>query len=71
MSSDTLHSTADVARLIGCDPSRVKRLAVRLGIGRKVGQRSWVFTAADVDRLRPHAVGKSGRPKKRKEPAYM
>lgn len=49
----TTYTTADVAREIGCDPATIRRRAADSHgtIGRRHG-RDWLFTAADLDRLR-------------------
>lgn len=47
----TLYTTADAAREIGCDPATIRRRAKDSSIGRRHG-RDWLFTAADLDRLR-------------------
>jgi hypothetical protein len=59
-----LYSTTDTATRLGIDPSRVRRLAERYGIGTKVGARAWVFTDADIERLRAISTGRAGRPKR-------
>jgi hypothetical protein len=59
-----LYSTTDTATRLGIDPSRVRRLAERYGIGTKVNDRAWVFTDADIGRLRAISTGRAGRPKR-------
>jgi hypothetical protein len=59
-----LYSTTDTATRLGIDPSRVRRLAERYGIGTKVGARAWVFTDEDIGRLRAISTGKAGRPQR-------
>lgn len=54
-----LLTTVDVARILGVSLMRVRRLALSRGLTRR--GRDWVFTAADVERLRP---GPTGRPPK-------
>lgn len=44
-------TTATAAAQIGCNPSTVRRLAAQHGVGVKIG-RDWIFTAADVAKLR-------------------
>lgn len=58
----SLLTTSQAAARLGIDPSRVRRLAQRYGIGQKIGPRLWVFTDADVAALQSHSTGKSGRP---------
>lgn len=62
--TSTLYSTNEAATRLGIDPSRVRRLAERYGIGQKIGPRAWVFTDGDLDRLRSISTGKPGRPKR-------
>jgi hypothetical protein len=59
-----LYSTSDVATELGIDSSRVRRLAEKHGIGVKVNDRAWVFTDADIGRLRAISTGRAGRPKR-------
>jgi hypothetical protein len=60
-----LYSTTDTATRLGIDPSRVRRLAEKYGIGTKVGARAWVFTDADIERLRAISTGRAGRPERK------
>ena len=59
-----MRSTDEVARILEIHPSRVRRLATRHGIGRKVGDRAWVFGPDEVAALRAKSNGprKPGRP---------
>jgi hypothetical protein len=59
-----IYSTTDTATRLGIDPSRVRRLAERYGIGTKVSARAWIFTDHDIGRLRAISTGKAGRPKR-------
>jgi len=44
-------SSAEAATKLGLDDSQVRRLAVSLGVGFKVG-RNWLFTTEDLKALR-------------------
>lgn len=55
-----LHTTADVAAMLGVDTATVTRWCVRLGM-RKFG-RSWALTDNDVERLRDAIPGRVGNP---------
>lgn len=44
-------NTTTAAAQIGCTPRTVRRLAGQHAIGQRVG-RDWIFTAADVAKLR-------------------
>lgn len=55
-----LLTTDDAARILGVTPRRVRALAGKRKIGRRLSG-VWVFTADEVEQLRP---GKVGRPKK-------
>jgi hypothetical protein len=46
-----LLTTAEAAARLGVDPSRVRQLATRHGIGTKIDGRTRVFTAGEVDKL--------------------
>jgi hypothetical protein len=48
---EELLSAAEVAELLGKDPSNIRRVAKRIGIGRQIG-RAWIFTAAEVEKIR-------------------
>lgn len=54
-----VHTTTETAALLGIDESRVKRMAAARGLGRKFGERVWMFSDADVEAMR---VRKRGRP---------
>lgn len=58
--TDDLYTVAQVALLLGIDESRVRRLAEKRGLGRKLGPRMWTFTAADVAAMRERPQGKAG-----------
>jgi hypothetical protein len=58
--SPKLYSTEEAAHTLGVVPQRVRALAAHRGVGMKVG-RAWVFTAADILKLKP---GRIGRPAK-------
>jgi len=53
-------SSEEAATKLGLDDSQVRRLAVSLGVGFKVG-RNWLFTTDDIRVLRGRPV--LGRPK--------
>ena len=55
-----LMSSEEAATKLGLDDSQVRRLAVSLGVGFKVG-RNWLFTAEDLKDLRRRP--RMGRPK--------
>jgi hypothetical protein len=46
-----LYSTREAAALLGVSEPRIRQLARRLGIGRRIGD-VWVFTPGDLDRMR-------------------
>lgn len=46
----TLYTTNDVATRLGVHPGHVRKMAVSLGVGQRIG-RDWLFTADDVRRL--------------------
>jgi len=48
-----VYSAQQVADELGISSSRVRRIARMLGIGQRIGQ-VWVFTAADVARLKAY-----------------
>lgn len=64
-----LYSTADAAMRLGMEASGIRRLATRYGIGRKVGERAWAFTAADLDKIQSHASGDGRRGRPRNAPS--
>jgi hypothetical protein len=51
MATDTLYTTAEVAEDLGISMARLRLIAARYGIGKKVG-RDWLFTDADLEQLR-------------------
>ncbi len=53
---DFWSATAAAAEL-GIDPSRVRRIAQRRGLGRKLGT-VWVFTDADIAAMRVRVTGR-------------
>ncbi len=55
-----LMSSEEAATKLGLDDSQVRRLAVSLGVGFKVG-RNWLFTTEDLKVLRRRP--RMGRPK--------
>ena len=57
---DETYTAPQVATQLHLSEDRVRRLAVRLGIGRKHG-RDWLFSAADVAVLRARNTQR-GRP---------
>lgn len=64
MAAQSLLTTTQVAARLETDSRRVRRLAARWGIGRRIGDRAWLFTEADLTALRTHLPGKPGRPKR-------
>jgi len=58
----TILTTTDVAKRLGIDASRVRRLAADYGIGQKIGPRAWIFTEKDIAALQSRSTGKAGRP---------
>jgi len=54
-----LFTVSQVAKLLGIDGSRVRRLAEGRGIGRKLGMQ-WVFTENDIEDLRERPQGNAG-----------
>lgn len=56
-------TTRDIARRVGIHPSRVRRLAIRYGVGTKVG-RDYFFTMHDYKVIEAKSTGKVGRPAK-------
>lgn len=60
MSNETdIFTARQVANLLGIDDSRVRRLAERRGLGRKIGP-VWTFTAAEIEQLRERPYGRAG-----------
>ncbi len=59
----SLYTAADVAALLSKSPITVRQLARTHSIGRKLG-RDWVFTEADIARLR--TLPGPGKPRKDK-----
>ena len=57
---DRLYAAPELAEMLNLSEDRVRRLAVRLGVGRKHG-RDWLFSAADVAVLRARNTQR-GRP---------
>jgi hypothetical protein len=55
-------TTSQAAKELGVHPSRVRRMATARGIGMKLTDRLWVFSAAEVEAMR---VRKPGRPRTR------
>jgi hypothetical protein len=60
-----LYSTTEAAKRLGVGSSRVRQLAIRLAIGTRISG-GWVFTEADIDRLRQRNQ-QLGRPRKDEE----
>ena len=58
MNDPRLYSTETVANELGISPMRVRQLAVSRQVGRKLA-RDWLFTSAEIDRMR---VRRNGRP---------
>lgn len=58
--AEPLYTTAQAAEQLGVSPSTVQRAARAAGISR-VGS-SYVFTAAQIESLKPHIRGRSGNP---------
>jgi hypothetical protein len=71
MTARRLYSTRQAADALGMDEGYIRRLAVKHGIGQKLGGGSWVFAARDLDRLGTHRwqPGKPGRPPTGARPA--
>lgn len=67
MPTAKLYSTREAASELDMDEGYIRRLAVKHGIGEKVGERAWVFRARDLERLAGHrwAPGKRGKPRQR------
>lgn len=59
-----LLTTAQVADTLGTNVRRVRQLARQLRVGTALSPRVIVYTARDVDRMRPHITGIVGRPKR-------
>jgi hypothetical protein len=55
--SKKLHPTTEVARILGIDSSRVRRLAVSRKLGRKLG-RDWYFAESEIDNMRSRRPGR-------------
>lgn len=66
--TEPIYTTAQVAALLGVSDSRVRQIALTLGVGRKLSPRVRVFTAAEVERLRGRAGPGRPWPKTRKTP---
>ena len=64
--SERWYSTAEVAKELGINVSRVRVLASQLRIGRKVG-RAWVFTEEDLQALQTRR-DRRFRDEKRRQP---
>jgi hypothetical protein len=62
--TDRLYTATEVADQLGISVAWVKRLAQR-GIGRQVGK-VWIFTAADIERLRERRTARGRPPGKEK-----
>jgi hypothetical protein len=57
--TENFYNTTEAGRLTGKKPVTVRQLAKTHNIGTRVG-RDWVFTEADIERLK--AIPKPGRP---------
>ncbi len=55
-----VYTTQQVAKRLGIDESRVRRLADKRNLGRKVGPRMRLFTAAEIAQMRERPAGKAG-----------
>jgi hypothetical protein len=64
--TESLYNCKTAAELTGRSPVTVRQLARTRGIGRRVG-RDWVFTDADIARLK--AIPGPGRPVSKSDPA--
>jgi hypothetical protein len=49
--TENIYDTKTAAELTGRSPGTVRQLARARGIGKRIG-RDWVFTDADIERLR-------------------
>ena len=56
-----LYSTAEAARKLGVDGSRIRQLAIELGIGTKFGARAWMFSEEDLDTMKTRTIGGGAR----------
>jgi len=56
-------SMKQAAGIVRCDPATIWRAAKKHGIGKQYGLQ-WIFSEADVTRLRSVASSKPGRPRK-------
>ncbi len=70
---DKLYDTKAAGELIGKRPVTVRAMALKNNIGQRIG-RDWIFTDADIDRLkalpgpgRPVSKDGSKRPPRRKK----
>ena len=61
-----LHSTKQVATLLGCHRSTVTRAAQKLGVGQMIGS-GWAFNKGEVDQIRKAIKEGPGNPNWRKE----
>lgn len=57
-----LHTTEQVAALLGITPRSVRRLADHYSLGTLVTPRLRLYTTEDVATMRQHSTGKPGRP---------
>ena len=64
----TLHTTDEVATLLGITPRSVRRLAAGHGIGTLITARTMVYTDEEVAMIASHSTGKPGRPPRERIP---
>ena len=64
--TDPIYTTAEAAALLGLSAIRVRQLA-QAGVGRKIHNRQWVFTASEIDRLRRRVQTPGPRPRTEQE----
>ena len=55
-------TTTQVAAELGIHPSRVRRLAISRGLGTKITDRLWLFTAEEVEKMRTREPGRPRKP---------
>ena len=60
---EKLHTTTEVARMLGRTPRTIRFHSMTHGIGTEIG-RTRVYTAAEIERLRGIATGIPGRKRK-------
>lgn len=51
---DKIYTMYDISDIVGRCYSAVALYRSKMGIGKKVGKRGWIFTLADVDKFREY-----------------